>query len=92
MLTQLCAVTLIVHARDSKQNMTFASVAVISQHKDQRIVGANKKAHLEADKFRINDPVISKHVVDVSEYLVRDDSGVWLELERWDCRPVKTKQ
>lgn len=51
MLTQLCAVVLMVHARDSEENTTFASVAVISQHKDPRSVDASERARLVADKI-----------------------------------------
>lgn len=61
MLTQLCAVALIVHVRIGEENPTFASVAVISQHKHRRSVSLT---NLVADKNQ-NYSGTSRHVADV---------------------------
>lgn len=76
MLTQLCAVASILHARDSEENTPFACVAVIFPHEDQRNVDASERARLVADKMRATHSRTSKHVVNVAKSLARDCSGV----------------
>lgn len=95
MLTQLCAVALIVHARDSGENTTFASVAVIFQHKYRRNIDTPKVAHLVADNIRKTHSRTSKHVVNLAKSLMRLElvcDWKWAKSFRWDCRSLKSKK
>lgn len=93
MCTRLCAVALTVHAREREENTAFASVAVISQHKDRRSVDASKRAHLVADEINKSFREIKTCCGSVQETaLVCDWNRTGSVMDWWDRSPVKTKK